>query len=118
MKFVSALLLLAVSLVLGALPSHAASAGDDILRVRGTDYVRLTEWARVKGMRWRWLKRDESLQLTNQTARFLMLMDSREARVNGLQLWLLFPLIAHEGEVFISRLDADNTLRPLLGTLR
>ena len=110
--------MLGVSLVLGTPPARAASSRGDTLRVRGADYVQLAEWARVKGLKWRWLKRDESFQLTNQTARFQFLVDSREARVNGFQVWLLFPLVTHEGEVFISRLDADNTLRPLLGTPR
>lgn len=110
--------LLAVSLALAAARSPAASARGDVVRVHGTDYVGLADWSRTKGLKWRWLKRDESFLLTNATVRFQLLVDSREARVNGLQLWLLFPLVARNGEIFISQLDADNTVRPLLAPPR
>jgi N-acetylmuramoyl-L-alanine amidase len=110
--------LLAVSLALAATRSPAAALRDDVVRVHGTDYVGLADWSRVKGLKWRWLKRDESFQLTNATVRFQFLVDSREARVNGLQLWLLFPLTMRNGQVFISQLDADHTVRPLLAPAR
>ncbi|MEK7707191.1 MAG: N-acetylmuramoyl-L-alanine amidase [Verrucomicrobiota bacterium] len=110
--------LLAASLALSAMSSPAASLRGDAVRVHGTDYVGLADWSRVKGLKWRWLKRDESFQLTNATVRFQFAVDSREARFNGLQLWLLFPLATRNGEILISRLDADNTLRPLLAPPR
>lgn len=114
MKVAFCLTLLAVSLALFPADAPAAAARSDTLRIRGADYVRLPEWSRAQGLKWRWLKRDEAFQLTNRTVRLQFLVDSREARFNGLQLWLLFPLIARNGEIWISRLDADNTLRPLL----
>jgi len=114
MRIALAVCALAVSLALAAVTSAIASSRDNAIRIRDTDYVRLEEWARVAGLKWRWLKRDESFVLTNAKARLQLLMDSREARVNGIQLWLLFPLVARSGEIFISRLDVENTLRPLL----
>src|SRR5262245_12278631 len=111
MKFF-ALALLAAPLFFGATAARAAEMQS--IRVHGADYLRLSQWARVKGLKWRWLKRDESFQLTNSTARFQFLLDSREARVNGLQVWLLFPLVTRDSEIFVSRYDVDDTLRPLL----
>ena len=83
-------------------------------RMHDTGYVRLSEWARWQGLGWRWLKRDESLQLTNRTTRLQFAVDSREARVNGLQVWLLYPLASRDGDLYLSQLDADVTIRPLL----
>jgi N-acetylmuramoyl-L-alanine amidase len=114
MKIGFAPVLLAVSFALAATRSPAAALRGDAVRIRGTDYVGLADWSRIKGLKWRWLKRDESFELTNATVRFQFLVDSREARVNGLQLWLLFPLTMRNGQVFISQLDADYTVRPLL----
>ena len=110
--------LLAAALALSAMRSPAVSLRDDTVRIHGTDYVGLADWSRVKVLKWRWLKRDESFQLTNSTVRFQFRVDSRDARVNGLQLWLLFPIAVRNGEVLISRLDVDNTVRPLLAPPR
>ncbi len=87
-------------------------------RIHDTGYVRLAEWARWQGLGWRWLKRDESFQLTNRTTRLQFAVDSREARVNGLQVWLLYPLASRAGDLYISQLDADATFRPLLSPAR
>jgi len=117
MKFVSALCLSA-ALALTAATSLASASAAGPVRLQGTDYVRLGEWARVQGLEWRWLKRDESLQLSHPAARFHFAVDSREARVNGLQVWLLFPLVSRDGEPLIAQADLDQTLRPLLAPPR
>ena len=83
-------------------------------RLHDTGYVRLAEWARWQGLGWRWLKRDESFLLTNRTTRLQFAVDSREARVNGLQVWLLYPLATRAGDWYVSQLDVEATLRPLL----
>ncbi len=105
------LALATLALVLWAGPGAAATL---TARIRGTDYVRLTEWAKWQGLQARWLKRDEALVLTNKTTRLQLTVGSREARFNGLQLWLLHPLATRDGEIYISQLDVDATFRPLL----
>ena len=118
MKIGFPLVLFTVLLTLAATKSPAAASRGDVVRVRGTDYIGLADWSRVKGLKWRWLKRDESFQLTNASVKFQFTVDSREASLNGLQLWLLFPLVLRNGEILISRLDADDTVRPLLAPPR
>jgi len=113
MKHAFALVVLSAGLALSGSSALAVSKSQSV-RIRDTDYVRLDHWSRGQGLEWRWLKRDESFLLTNASVRFQLLADSREARANGVQLWLLFPLVARDGEIFVSRLDADYTLRPLL----
>lgn len=108
--------LLAIVLWTTAEASSAATALT--ARIRGIGYVRVTEWAKWQGLQWRWLKRDESFQLTNKTARLQFTVDSREARFNGLQVWLLHPLVTQGNAVYISQLDVDTTFRPLLAAPR
>lgn len=91
-----------------------ATAAPLTIHVRDSGYVRLSEWARWQGLEWRWLKRDESFQLVNRSARLQFTVDSREARVNGLQVWLLYPLVTRDGSVYLAQVDADTTFRPLL----
>jgi N-acetylmuramoyl-L-alanine amidase len=102
--------------VVGA--SAAPTAPATTTRARDTDYVRIAEWARWQGLKWRWLKRDESFQLTNTAARIQFAAGSREAYYNGLQLWLLYPLVTRGNEIYISQLDVDFTFRPLLAAPR
>lgn len=104
------LVLATLAMLLGAWPGEAAFTA----RIRDTDYVRVTEWAKWQGLQVRWLKRDEAFVLTNKAARLQFTADSREARFNGLQLWLLYPLVTRDGDIYISQLDVDATFRPLL----
>ena len=109
-----AYLILAVWLALTA-TTHAANY---TTRIRDTDYVRITEWAKWQGLQARWVKRDETLLLTNAAAKIQFEVSSREARFNGLQLWLLHPLVSRGDTLYISQLDIDTTFRPLLAAPR
>lgn len=84
----------------------------------GPAYVRLTEWAKTNGLEVRWLKRDETLQLSNRAARLLLTVDSREAQLNGVAVWLLFPVTQHNGAICLAHLDAQTTLQPILSPPR
>jgi N-acetylmuramoyl-L-alanine amidase len=114
MKFVAGLLL-GACLAFAGTDSPAASFGSGTAHIHGQEYVRLIDWARQRGFERGWLRREESLVLTNRSGTKLQFQaDSREVRVNGLQVWLLFPLVSREGAIFITQSDLDHTLRPLL----
>jgi N-acetylmuramoyl-L-alanine amidase len=87
-------------------------------RFEGRDYFRLADWARAGGLEARWSKRDETLQVANHAAKLSLTIDSREAQLNGVELWLSYPLLQKEGSVYVSRLDAETTLRPILAPPR
>jgi N-acetylmuramoyl-L-alanine amidase len=111
-------LILVLTVLLMELPATFTSAAAYTARIRDARYVRLTEWARWQGLAVQWLKRGESLQLSKSGLRLQFEVASREASINGLQLWLLLPLAARGGEVYISQLDIDATFRPLLSPPR
>jgi N-acetylmuramoyl-L-alanine amidase len=81
-------------------------------------YVRLTDWAKANGLEVRWLKQDETLQLSNRSSKLVLAVDSRETQINGVAVWLLFPLVAHNGAFCLTQLDVNTTLRPLLSPPR
>jgi N-acetylmuramoyl-L-alanine amidase len=87
-------------------------------RPPGRDYVRLFDWARANGFTTRWLDRDKTVALTNHQARLVFNIDprqdSRKAQINGVAVWLAFPLLYQNGSVSISRTDLAQTLRPVL----
>ena len=116
MKFRLVVLSLALWVVIG--PATAAAREPDRVSINGHSRVRLTDWARANGFDFRWLQREKTLEVTNRTARLVLGVDSREARINGVKVWLLQPLLLRGGEVWLAQLDAETTLRPLLFPIR
>lgn len=76
--------------------------------------VRVRDWAKANGFEVQWTVRDEFLQLAKGGTRILLKANSREARINGVQVWLLKPFEYRDGAGWLSRLDLDHTLYPLL----
>ena len=55
----------------------------------GQAYVRLTDWAKANVFEVQWLKPDETLELSNHSSKVVLAVDSREAQINGVAVWLL-----------------------------
>ncbi|HYG34593.1 MAG TPA: N-acetylmuramoyl-L-alanine amidase [Clostridia bacterium] len=95
--------------VLGA-PAKAAAPS----RSSGRDYVLVTQWAKANSLKVRWLKKNETLELSSATTKIILHIRSPEAQFNAVAVRLLFPLIHRNGSVFISQLDVRHTFQPLL----
>jgi N-acetylmuramoyl-L-alanine amidase len=105
--------LLAV-LALTAITAQSAARRPESVQVAGKEYVRLADWAKANGFEVRWLKAQETLQLSNHAAKLVVGVDSREAEVNGVAVWLSFPVVVRNGAVCLARLDLQTTLQPVL----
>jgi hypothetical protein len=117
-KSANSLFLLLVLLVTGPVRALCAARNAASAPVSAPAYVRLTDWAKANQLELRWLKPDETLQLSNSSSKLVLAVDSRQAQVNGVTVWLLYPVTAHLGTVRVSEADVDLTLRPLLAPLR
>lgn len=84
----------------------------------GTDYLSLATWARENKFDWRWIKRGDELQVSSKSVKARLETNSREASVDGVGVWLLFPLVHRDGNLYLAKLDADTTLGPLLSPPR
>jgi N-acetylmuramoyl-L-alanine amidase len=80
----------------------------------GGSYVRLADWARANRFQVRWLSRDQTVELSNGSARLVFDVDSRGAQINGANVRLCYPVVLRGGSPCLARLDADATIRPLL----
>jgi len=114
MKLAITSLLLMLLAVAGAGRTLSAPHPAGLAPVSGQTYVRITDWAKANGLGIQWLKPDETLQLSNHSSKLVLAVDSREAQINGVAVWLLFPVVAHNGALCLAQLDVDTTLRPLL----
>jgi N-acetylmuramoyl-L-alanine amidase len=81
-------------------------------------YVSLTEWARANVFAFHWLERDKTIELTGRGARLTFNVesrsDARRAQINGVQVWLAFPILYENGTALISQVDLAETLGPVL----
>ena len=102
MKLHCALLLFGLACVPGA--ARAAT-------VNGHTYVALAQWARASGFRGYTLHHDGEFVLTNAIWRLVFDQDSADCTINGVDVRLSYP-VAKGG--YISQLDADKTIRPLV----
>jgi N-acetylmuramoyl-L-alanine amidase len=78
--------------------------------INGQNYVALTDWARANGFHVASLARDE-IFLTNKTSRLVLDTDSADAKINGVNVRLSFPVAKG---ALISQLDLDTTIKPLV----
>ena len=110
----------AFSFALALMASLACAEGaphaPDQVQIGGKQYVLLTDWARTNDLDVRWLKREEKLELSNRSNRLFLNVDSCEARINGITVYLLSPVAYRNGTVYIAQQDVPSTLNPLLGS--
>ncbi len=107
------LLALVLSLCFAPHVFAARSAGN----ARPT-YVRLGQWARANVFTVKWVERDRTVELDGHGATLTFNVDSRsdsrKAQINGVQVWLAFPVIYQSGNVLISQTDLAETIGPVL----
>jgi N-acetylmuramoyl-L-alanine amidase len=114
MKTAARIVLLLAILLAGTAPGRsAASHPERSRRSSGPMYVGLDTWARANEFHIQWLG-EKSLQLGSHQTRLMFVINSREARINGVTIWLSFPISYSNGRVLISQSDLDKTLGPLL----
>ncbi|HEY2082344.1 MAG TPA: N-acetylmuramoyl-L-alanine amidase [Verrucomicrobiae bacterium] len=109
----------AILLILFLAPGLTVSASGARLR---PNYVSLNEWARANVFAAHWIERDKTLELTGRGDRLVFNVDSRSdarrAQINGVQVWLAFPVLDQNGSVLISQVDLADTLGPILSPPR
>jgi N-acetylmuramoyl-L-alanine amidase len=110
----SAPLLLLLLAPVAAAPARAAALKPGHARISGADYARLQDWAGGRDFSLRWLEREKTLQLSNRWARLRFVTGSRQAQINEVQVWLAFPFLYQDGSAWLSELDLEDTLAPVL----
>ncbi|HEX4350342.1 MAG TPA: N-acetylmuramoyl-L-alanine amidase [Verrucomicrobiae bacterium] len=103
MKSLSVPILL-LGLALFAWPAHADF-------INGHSYIALASWARAGGFGGYTLNSGQEFVLTNKTSKLIFNQDSADSTINGVNVRLSFP-VAKGG--FLSQLDAEKTVRPLV----
>src|SRR5437773_6884442 len=80
----------------------------------GVDYIRLTDWAAASHFQILRTGKIEEMRLTAPGSKLVLTVDSYKAEINDVTVYLSAPVVLRHGEVFISRLDLETTVHPLL----
>ncbi|MBK8478701.1 MAG: N-acetylmuramoyl-L-alanine amidase [Opitutaceae bacterium] len=97
--------------VTGAL---AAPSPSGVVRLYDTEYVSAAEFGAQAGLKRLWLVPQKKLLLADKTRRLELEVDSRDFLFNGRRVFLGEPAVAYRNTIYISRIDRDRLLRPIL----
>ncbi len=98
-----------IALWLGCTPGIARE-----IVVNGTRYEALDTIAGSFGMKTRWVERGQRLELYSQWTSLVFHKRSRELLLNGERIFLGFAVTESRGKWYLSVLDWNKTLKPLL----
>lgn len=97
---------------------QAAPRSVESINAGGVTYLRARAWADANGLEPAWVVRDKTLQLSRAAAKIQLTVNSERITFNGMLIVLSRPVIAQNGAVYFSKLDADTVLSPLLSPPR
>ncbi len=83
-------------------------------KLYGREYVLMTQWAKSNKIRLQWVMNEKLLGATNSTTRLLFEINSKRAQIGGINLTLSHRVILDKGAVYISPVDLESTLHPIL----
>jgi N-acetylmuramoyl-L-alanine amidase len=98
--------------------ASAAPSGIRHIAVNGRTYVSARDWAVSRGLTVGWLVRDKTLLLVGGASRVMFTVDSLEIQFNGTSVFLSHPALGRDGSLYLSQLDVDTVLAPLLNAPR
>jgi len=86
----------------------------DTTRINGIDYVPLAEIGGSLGMDVQWLKSGERLRLKSEWTTMDFTVHRRDFTLNGTTLNLGWPIGTKGGQLYLSEVDYEKTLQPVL----
>jgi N-acetylmuramoyl-L-alanine amidase len=94
--------------------STAPAAALPTKKFGALEYVSLPEVAARLGLQIAWIQRGRKVTLTGPTGRAELENDTREITVGNLRVFLGDPVLDARGELYVSRIDFERCLTPLL----
>ncbi len=84
----------------------------DVVKVANRDWLTVDNIARFYGLPVGVAPIDKVILLNNGRQSLQVRLESREIILNGVRNWLSFPVIEHEGQYLVSRVDLAKTIEP------
>lgn len=87
-------------------------------RIAGVDYRSLSAVGNALGMRGSWVQAGQVYALANRQHRLVFRLHKRDCQLDGIDVYLGNPVAKSGHALYISRLDEEQTLAPLVATDR
>lgn len=118
----AAVILAVLACAVAPAPAHAAppksppsrSTGGDLVEIRGISYLSTAAFAKRHGLKSAWMKAGRRIALVGANDRVELEVDAREARVNGLRIFLGEPARLYRRSLYLSRIDAERLIGPMV----
>ncbi|MEY4386903.1 MAG: hypothetical protein RLY20_2186 [Verrucomicrobiota bacterium] len=111
-------LLLVYATLLSPRSGEAATHSIESISLNGTPYYRARTWADANNLEPSWIVREKVMQLAGSSAKFRLTVNSERITFNSLTIVLSHPVAYENGAVYLSKLDAETTIAPLLAPPR
>lgn len=95
--------------------SPTRSSSGVFVQIRGIEYLSVAELARRTELRVVWVQTGRRVQLSGTGRRIELEVDSREASVDGLRVFLGEPPRMYKRTLYLSKIDAERYVGPMAG---
>src|SRR5580658_8419636 len=104
----------AIFLILLAGIMEVPAAAAALAFINGQSYVLLAQWASANGFDGFTRNHGREFILTGDDSRLVFDIDSSQVEINGINVRLSFPVASQKNLPYISELDINTLLRPLI----
>src|SRR5438067_2010221 len=107
-------LIVLLGMLFFAAPSLAAAKPVPAPPSRPQGSIYLRDWAEKNGFKLAYDSKAMTILLTNRWAEINLLNDSRKGSINGITVWLSFPMRVYNGRLIIHQKDLTTLIEPIL----
>jgi N-acetylmuramoyl-L-alanine amidase len=93
---------------------HSSPSKLSRISLEGVPYVQLEDWARVSNFRLQWIAPKQEVKLSSGSSTLIFTVDSARCSLNGINVWLSFPIALRNGSACIAATDLTTALQPAL----
>ncbi len=82
------------------------------LQISGQEYLSLQDWGECN--QFQFVRKEEQVLLTNRIHRVTLKLNSQRAEIDGVMLFLAFPVWMRQNAIWVAEADLERSLRPIL----
>lgn len=84
------------------------------VQFNGVHYLSLKDVAANLGMKREWMKKKETMTLNSKWTQLIFSVDKRDIKLNGIRIFLGYPVALKGQDLYISELDFNHNVAPIL----
>jgi N-acetylmuramoyl-L-alanine amidase len=108
------IVLVGMLLFAAAAPSFAGAKSMPAPPSRPQGMIYLRDWAEKNGFSLHYDVKAMTISMTNRWADISLLADSRKGAINGISVWLSFPIRVYNGHLLVHQTDLKTLIEPIL----